>query len=298
MQIIRKIFLTSIALLLGSVALAANDRGLIWKLTNDKPGEKPATAYILGSIHLAREDFYPLRIEIENAFKQSDVLIVEVDITEGGAELNDWLHEHGLYTPPETLRDHLPDSTYQRLVKFIEKENLSEVELLQQRPALLGISVSLYQLNSLGMNPALGLDQHFLKKAHAVNKPIRPLETIQDQLTLLFAFPDDALMVDQLINQSEQLPALVDDMTQAWKNGDSNALAELLINMNSEKESIRFKPLMEAMFYQRNRRMVEKIDQWLKQGGTYFIVVGSGHLIGEQNIIDLLRQRSYTLRRI
>jgi uncharacterized protein YbaP (TraB family) len=302
MSFLAKIFTLCIALVFSNVILAANDRGLVWKVTknsSDKSSSQtnPTIAYIVGSIHLAKDDFYPLRPEIEKAFQQSDTLVVEVDITEQNTQVNEWLMANGLYKPPETLRDHLPTATYQRLERFINRESLSTDDLLQQRPALLGISVSLYQLKELGMNPALGLDQHFLQAAHQNKKPIRSLETINDQLTALFAFPDDALMVEQLLDQAEQLPILMNDMTSAWKSGDANALSKLLLDQNNEKNAVRFKPLMEAMFYQRNRRMAEKIDDWLQEGGRYFIVVGSGHLVGEDNLIDLLRQKGYSLSR-
>jgi uncharacterized protein YbaP (TraB family) len=302
MSFIAKIFTLCIALVFSNVILAANDRGLVWKLTqntNDiSATKKLSKAYIVGSIHLAKDDFYPLRPEIEKAFQRSDTLVVEVDITEQNSQVNDWLMANGLYKPPETLRDHLPAATYERLEKFITSEGLSANDLMQQRPALLGISVSLYQLKELGMNPALGLDQHFLQAAHQDKKPIRSLETINDQLTALFAFPDDALMVEQLLDQAEQLPLLMNDMTNAWKSGDSNALNKLLLDQNNKKDTVRFKPLMEAMFYQRNRRMAEKINGWLQEeGGTYFIVVGSGHLVGKDNLIDLLRQKGYSLAR-
>jgi uncharacterized protein YbaP (TraB family) len=80
---------------------------------------------------------------------------------------------NGLYKLPEKLRDHLPTETYPQLERFNNREGLSADDLLQQRPALLGISVSLYQLKELGMNPALGVDQHFLQAAHRGNKVIR-----------------------------------------------------------------------------------------------------------------------------
>ena len=45
----------------------------------------------------------------------------------------------------------------------------------------------------------------------------------------------------------------------------------------------------------RNQRMAERMEPWLKQGGA-FIAVGALHLPGEQGLIRLLRQRGYSVR--
>ena len=55
---------------------AAQERVFLWTASSTS-----ATAHILGSIHLAREDLYPLDPRIEQAFLGSDVLVVELDAT-------------------------------------------------------------------------------------------------------------------------------------------------------------------------------------------------------------------------
>jgi hypothetical protein len=48
--------------------------------------------------------------------------------------------------------------------------------------------------------------------------------------------------------------------------------------------------------------MVSKIEQMLKQDGTagksYFVVVGSGHLIGKKGIVNALREKGYKIKRL
>jgi uncharacterized protein YbaP (TraB family) len=45
----------------------------------------------------------------------------------------------------------------------------------------------------------------------------------------------------------------------------------------------------------RNHRMAERMEPWLKQGGA-FVAVGALHLPGEQGLISLLRQQGYSVR--
>jgi uncharacterized protein YbaP (TraB family) len=297
MSITSRLLLTWLLLTFASVGWSADDRGLVWKITNNNTNAKPLTAYIFGSIHLAKPDIYPLRTDIEQVFASSEHLVVELDITQQNNNLNAWMQKNGMYKPPESLRNHLSDGTYERLITYLNKEDLPVATSLQQRPALLAITISLHELQKLQLDSEHGLDKHFLDRAYDTGKKIRSLENITDQLNLLFTFPDDELVIQQTLEQTEKLPRLIDDMMQAWKSGNENDLSNLLLETESRKNTVRYQSLMDAMFYQRNHRMADKLDRWFQEGGDYFIVIGSGHLIGRQNLINLLGQRGYSLER-
>jgi uncharacterized protein YbaP (TraB family) len=51
------------------------------------------------------------------------------------------------------------------------------------------------------------------------------------------------------------------------------------------------------LFYARNNKMTVKIDDMLKQQGSTFVVVGSGHLIGEKGIVIALKEKGYDVER-
>jgi uncharacterized protein YbaP (TraB family) len=44
--------------------------------------------------------------------------------------------------------------------------------------------------------------------------------------------------------------------------------------------------------------MASKIEEFLKTGQTYFVVVGAGHLIGDKGIIELLRRKGYRVQQL
>jgi hypothetical protein len=44
--------------------------------------------------------------------------------------------------------------------------------------------------------------------------------------------------------------------------------------------------------------MVSKIEEYLKEKGTYFVVVGAGHLVGEKGIIETLRKKGYQVEQL
>ena len=50
----------------------------MWKVSSNT-----ATVYLLGSMHMATPEMFPLPREVEEAFAKSDTLVVEVNINKG-----------------------------------------------------------------------------------------------------------------------------------------------------------------------------------------------------------------------
>jgi uncharacterized protein YbaP (TraB family) len=56
-----------------------------------------------------------------------------------------------------------------------------------------------------------------------------------------------------------------------------------------------FQEVHEILIMTRNHKMVEKIEGFLKSDNNYFVVVGSGHVVGKEGIISLLREKGYAI---
>jgi len=63
-----------------------------------------------------------------------------------------------------------------------------------------------------------------------------------------------------------------------------------------DRDDPRLSRLYESLFYERNRKMADKIEKMLAGRGTYFVAVGAGHLVGRQGIIDILSRRGFSVR--
>ena len=51
------------------------------------------------------------------------------------------------------------------------------------------------------------------------------------------------------------------------------------------------------MFVKRNVAMVEAIERFLAAGGRYFVVVGTGHLVGPDSVVAMMRRRGHRVTR-
>lgn len=270
----------------------AGERLPIWRFS---AGE--ADVVLLGSVHMAFHDIYPLRQEIEDAYAAAEHLVVEVDI--GGANalaIQQSILQRGLLPEGELLSEQLSESAWKALEKYLRSRGLPVEGFQALRPGLVVLTLTTMRLMEMGMDPELGIDQHFLKAARG-HKPILELETAQQQIDLLLGFPDANLIVEQTVGQLNSIDLYMRPIYEAWKAGDASALNRLLLEDELAREP-RYAVFYEAMFDRRNDAMANKIADYLAGSGRYFVVVGAGHLVGEKGIIALLERRGFRARQL
>ncbi len=271
---------------------AAGERLLFWQVDTPR-----ATVYLLGSMHLASPEIYPLRSEIMTAFNQADVLAVELDISGARAlEIQQRMLERGTYPEGRSLQDELSPATWAELERRLESSGLPPVLMQSLKPGLVVTTLSTMEMMKLGLNPEQGVDRFFLERARGT-KPIIELETVDRQLDVVLDTPQPDLLVKQTLVQLEDLESIMNQLVDNWKRGDSPGLAKLVIE-DELKKYPEFRDLHRRMFDDRNRDMTTKILDMQSRGGTYFVVVGAGHLVGEQGIVAMLSRRGQSPRQL
>jgi uncharacterized protein YbaP (TraB family) len=280
-------------LIFGQAVFAANDRGLFYRAQRDG-----TQIYLLGSIHLGDDDMYPLRQEMEAAFTTADALAVELDVNRiDTARVATWMQQHGNYPAGETLRDHIQPQTWKRLSVYLRAHGIDPSLVQQQRPGVLVNMLTMTQLTNSGLSSCLGIDQHFLMNAEKTKKPVRELETVEDQLTLLTEMPNGDLLINQTLDEMDDLKTEADDLFKAWKVGDATQLEPLLMKdlLGDDVESRAF---FARIYTQRNQAMTTHILTLSKTDKTLFVVVGSAHLLGDEGIVALLKKNGFSVEQL
>ena len=271
---------------------AAGDRLLFWRVDTGR-----AEVYLLGSMHLASADIYPLRKEITGAFERADALAVELDIDGANQlELQQRIIERGTYPAGETIRDHISAQSWQGLKSRLETSGLPPMLMEQLKPGLVLSTLSTIEMMKLGLSTELGIDRHFLEQARG-RKTIIELETIDQQLDVLLDFPQPDLLVKQSLLQFDDLERMMTELVDNWKRGDAAGLQKLVIDDELEQHP-EFAAIHRRMFDDRNLLMTDKIVAMQQRGGVYFVVVGAGHLVGDRGIVTLLENRGQKPRQL
>ncbi len=273
------------AFLIVTVARAEPPRLFFWQIRSGK-----ATAYLLGSIHVAKPSLYPLDPQIEKAFSNSNVLVVEADASpEKSLGLAVKMLSRASYPPEDGLDKHISRGTCDALVARLSKDGMPAEQVRMFKPWFLASTLMLAELQKLGIQPQYGLDFHFLRAAKG--KPVVELEGAEAQIDLLDGFTDaqQEQFLQYTLHDMDNLATNVNDILNAWSTGDVKKVEDYLLD--TSKESPEMRVVLAKLFDERNAKMAAKIEQLLQTDRTYFIIVGAGHLVGKNGLLALLGQK-------
>jgi len=257
---------------------------------------KENTVYLLGSIHIADPSFYPLDYTIEQAYKDSEVVVFEFNPLEEIKDSQKYkdLLEQSIYPEGQSVQDDLSVETFNLLKEYLEFNNLPIEEVLKLKPWLIVQVIENLELLRLGLDPSYGFDFYFLEKAYIEKKKIAQIENPLDTVFAIANFDDQDMLLYSTLNELGTLRDFYFDLAEAWKKGDRVSMEKLLfedelLNTKSGRE------LMDILFNKRNKQMVEQITRYLNMSKNHFIVVGAAHYLGEEGIIGLLENEGLTV---
>jgi uncharacterized protein YbaP (TraB family) len=266
-----------------------------WKVTGSQ-----GVVYLFGTIHVGRPDFYPLAPIIETSFKEADTLITEADLNEpqDSNRLLKMVLQKGTYPAGDSVENHIGQQTRAHLLPYVAATKELAASYARLKPWFLTVSIAVIEAKRMGFDTNQGLDRHFADAAAEMHKPIGTLETTEFQLELMNSFSEelqDRLLLSALLD-AEHKTELMDDMLQAWKSGNADAMEQA--KLRYVRDYPQLKPVFEKMFDQRNDGMTQQIEQFLQTPKTYFVAVGAGHLSGERGILSQLRGKHYEIEQL
>src|SRR5438552_7706087 len=138
-------------------ASAALARDFLWKVSG-----KTGVVYLVGSVHLLTQDFYPLSTTLEGAFTESDLLVEEADLAELTSPQTQMLIlSRGVLPSNQTLDKVLSPAAFARISRRAEQLSLPIEPLKRFKPWLLALTLSQIEWQKAGFDAELGLDKHF-----------------------------------------------------------------------------------------------------------------------------------------
>lgn len=285
----RLVVLTAVALL--ATAQAAQAKTFAWKATG-----KGGTIYLMGSIHVMSESFYPLNPALEAAFRDSDLLVEEVDL----AEMLDPMVQmsmltRGMLSSNQSLDKVLSPATMALVKKATGDLGDAGGPLMRFKPWMLAITLQGMELLKAGFDPALGLDQHFYDQAKRGGKTVQGLETVEFQISRFDGMTPEQQdrMLAETLKELQTETATVGKLGDAWKSGDVPAIERIaLADLQSD-------PLMyQRLLVERNKNWMPKIETLFARRGRALVVVGAAHLVGPDGLLAMLKAKGYTVEQL
>jgi uncharacterized protein len=267
------------------VTCARADGGLhsLWELHG-----KHNTVYLLGSIHVLRPSDYPLAPVVLDAYRNAKSLVMEVNLGEiDSAEVQSELLASAMLTDGKTLQAIMGPGRYPRAQSLAHDVGFDLSTFDQFAPWFAAEAISQVQLTQLGFDPQSGVEMYFTQRARTDGKAVAGLETLHEQIALFQSMPMDtqAEYLMSSLEQARDMPKEADDMVHAWQRGDT-AWLESELKSDLGRDPAVYQSLLVA----RNRKWISRIEALLDDDKNYLVIVGTGHLVGRDSVIELLKK--------
>ena len=255
-----------------------------------------ACLYLCGTIHLLREKDYPLPHVYERAYADSQRLVFELPPQQGReAELSTKMQAAGDFPDGEALSDEIKEEAWVALNGWAKDRGLNVGTFNTMRPWFVALIISATEYAALGADPERGVDRVYEKRALKDGKPGEGLETVDFQIGLFTALGEvqQQELLEQTLAEVKQLSQQFEEMIACWRGGDVEALHHMLF-----REAERYPDLLDRFLTQRNARWIAQLERYLAGKEHVMVLVGGGHLGGKGGVINLLKGKGYTVRKL
>ncbi|MDQ0969087.1 uncharacterized protein YbaP (TraB family) [Flavobacterium sp. W4I14] len=286
-----KIKLLLIAFLGFSVALSAQTKkagnSLLWEISGNGL-KKPS--YLFGTHHLIGAKFADTMKVLQEKFKSTDAVVGEI-VMDSTMQTK---MAPFLVMKNNTLDSLLTKSEYKEVEDYFKsKQPGFELKQLNNfKPAVVAITMMLYESPDMLKDIGKGMDESFQKYAKKNGKALYGLETAEFQGALLF---DSDLQKQKKallksIREVDKSKQKLEELKTYYITQDIDKLTELFKNQDEEN-----KEFMTELLKNRNNRWLAQLPA-LMQKQSLFIVVGAGHLVGTEGLIKGLQLKGYILK--
>lgn len=243
--------------------------------------DSDSTIYLFGTVHVLKPDTQWRSAKIDQAFKSSGDLTLEIVGGDDPAVMQPLVLKYGL-DPAHPLSARIGADQFKRVAEAVQEGGVPPQMLETMRPWLAAISLSLTPVLKAGYDPRSGVEQVLTKAASETGKAQVAFETPEQQIRFFADLPPDA-EVDFLrstLEDADEGVGKIDKMVAAWAAGDT---AELEDEFVSEMKG-KYPELYDLLIVKRNEDWARQLKTKLAGSGVSFVAVGSGHLVGPDSV--------------
>jgi len=256
--------------------------------------------YVGGTIHLLSPNDYPLPSGFDKAFDDAKQVFFEMDsdaLTDPATQAK--MASVMTLKNGQTLKTVLNEGVYNELVAFMAERQLPIQAFSQFTPAGVSITLTLFELQRLGLgNPQSGVDRFFhLKTKKLDSKSDGFLETVDQQISFLDSFNqvDPNVLMKSSLKDLATLQSNWKDGLNAWRNGDMTALS---IALGANEMRTEFPIVYKTLLTDRNKRWLVQMKKMLETRDVELMLVGAMHLVGDDGVIELMRDQGYNVEQL
>ena len=247
-----------------------------------------AAVYVFGRMAVGSDTEW-LAPTIEAAFAGSDTLWLENPRADGNRG-NELINRFG-FDEGYSVLDAVAEPDRNRVIRLLERAGMPADALEGRRAWLANLLLSQLIDRTNNVDAASLPDTVLRQRAEARGMSVfSEWQNIEELVEYSVGLPETVQlqMLGKALDDAESYRARLD----AWIRGDVAALSALAeITANDYPDAYR------EVNVERNSRWVERIRAMLTYGGTEFVAIGVGHLVGPDNLLSQLRAAGLPIER-
>lgn len=267
-------------------------------------GGDGADLLLLGTVHLGPASGWQFSPAVLSGVARADRLVFEIDLREATEEVvSSLLAETVVLQPPDTLPTVVSPETARLLDELdpqLASMGLPVNARLRLKPWFIAMGLIEGAAHRSGYSSAAAVENALMAELGA--RPLIQLESYSEQIAMLDDLSpeiQDAMLRDSLL-RLDTAHQEVAELVDAWRLGDETELERL--SRAGVEEVPELDDLYDVLLEDRNMRWMPTLGSLLDdpkyRGETILVAVGALHLVGEDGLVDLLREAGYPVGRV
>jgi len=269
---------------LAAAEAASSAKHCLWRVTNAR-----APFYLLGSVHALQRSDYDKAPAIEEAIKQSQLILFEIDPKEDQTFAQK-LAAAARLPRGQQIKGKISPKTYDYLRK-ITINGMAEWQHLY--PWAIAMLLDYPQLH--GVSTIYGVDNHVAEMARRYSKKTGGVETADEHIHVfsdMHMIEGEVYLLQALVHAAEASPQFRMDV-DAWKSGDTNRLYAMHARRMKEAPTVWWR-----LLDRRNSKWIPRLEAAIKSGTPTLVVAGALHFSGPCSVIARLQKRGYKIEQL
>lgn len=260
--------------------------------------DEDTTVYLFGSMHMLPENVDWRTDAFDKALEEADAVYFEVPMTpEFQMQAAAKMMQVGRLPQGESLMDDLDEQQTERFKKLCAAIGAPAETVAGFKPGTAAVLLSGAMFQDMQLKAEEGVELKVAEEARKRKLDLRGFETLDEQVELMFNMPEDigmtmlkSMLDDSMEEGQKELRALY----EAWSTGDMDEVLDIVDDMADDSQA-----LYDRLLINRNKNWVEQLDKIMdEQAGEFLVVVGAGHLPGDEGVVELLKKAGTDVERV
>jgi hypothetical protein len=252
----------------------------MWKLS-----DPDTTIYLFGTFHLLPQGTQWRTPAFDQALASSNELVLEIGNLGDQMALAQTMMKLGMSPGLPPLASRVPAEKKAALEGMIAESGIPAMVLDRMETWAAALMLASVTFKRLGVDPNSGVERTIEGPWKEGGKPVRGLETAEDQFGLFDRLPEESQrkFLSAMLDSPDKAKAQFAQMLAAWSKGDVAGIAKTF-----DDETLTSADLREALMTRRNANWADWLKKRMEQPGTVFVAVGAGHLAGNDSVQKML----------